>query len=156
MTAEQVTVVEISPDSIAASQARLGRYTRKVRYIEANAYQWRATERFDSVVLPFWLTHVPPDRFESFWSFVRTALTPRGRVLLLDNQRTTHGTARDHVLPRIGEIIAIRRRNGGEHRVYKTFYSPESLAERLNALGWEADLHATREFFIYGTAQRVD
>ncbi len=156
MTADHVTVIEISPDSIAASKARLGPFTRKVRYIEGDAYQWRPTERYDVIALPFWLTHVPPARFEQFWSFIRGALTPRGRVFLMDNLRTKHGIAIDHDLPGLGERVAIRRRGGREHRVFKTFYTPVSLTERLNGLGWETDLRATREFFLYGSAQRVD
>jgi demethylmenaquinone methyltransferase/2-methoxy-6-polyprenyl-1,4-benzoquinol methylase len=155
MGADQVTVLEISPESIEASRARLGSFALKVKFVEADAYQWRPTERYDVVFFAFWLSHVPPARFERFWAFVHSCLNPRGRVYLIDNLYSKKGTALDH-LPNDGGSTATRRRGGREHRVYKTFYSPDELTARLHGLGWETDLRATREFFVYGSAERVD
>ncbi|HXP93692.1 MAG TPA: class I SAM-dependent methyltransferase [Candidatus Binatia bacterium] len=153
--ADQVTVLEISPESIEASRVRLGPLARKVKFVEVDFYQWHPTERYDVVFFAFWLTHVPPDRFEKFWSFVRSLLTPRGRVFLIDNVYSRHGTAKGH-LPNDGGFTATRNRGGREHRVYKTFYTREELGDRLHQLGWQSDLYSTREFFLYGSTTRAD
>jgi SAM-dependent methyltransferase len=153
MGADHVTVVDVSAESIAASRRRLGPFVQKVKYIEADVYRWHPTERYDVVFFAFWLTHVPPDRFERFWAFVRSALVPRGRVFLIDNLRSKNGIAVDHELPGEGEVVAIRKRHGREYRVFKIFYTVSSLTQRLRGLGWETDFRATRDFFLYGSAQ---
>ncbi len=153
--ADQVTVLEISPESIEASRARLGPLARKVKFVELDFYRWRPSERYDIVFFAFWLTHVPPDRFEKFWSFVRSLLAPRGRVFLIDNLYSKIGTAIGH-LPNDGGSTATRNRGGREHRVYKTFYTREALSDRLRQLGWQTNLSTTREFFLYGSAERSE
>ena len=35
-----------------------------MRYIEADPFHWQPTEQLDAVFFAFWLSHVPPDRFD--------------------------------------------------------------------------------------------
>ncbi len=51
--------------------------TQLRRYILSN--------RYDTVSFAFWLTHVPPGRFEQFWSLVDQALAPSGRAIFVYN-----------------------------------------------------------------------
>lgn len=153
VTSAQVTVVDVSAESMEASRARLGSFASRVRYIEADVYRWQTVEKFDVVFFAFWLSHVPPRLFESFWAFVRSCLKPDGRVFFVDTLRSKNGIALVHKLPPKGAHEGIRLRDGKKHRVYKTYYTPESLAEQLGALGWETDLHRTREFFLYGSSR---
>jgi demethylmenaquinone methyltransferase/2-methoxy-6-polyprenyl-1,4-benzoquinol methylase len=44
--------------------------------------------------------------------------------------------------------------DGREFQIVKRFYDPDRLQERLATLGWQADVGATDEFFVYGTASR--
>ena len=37
----------------------------------------------------FWLSHVPAERFASFWSLVADCLTPEGRVFFADDAYRT-------------------------------------------------------------------
>ena len=48
-----------------------------------------ATHAFDAVFFGFFLSHVPPSRFEPFWSVVEGLLAPDGRVFFVDE--ATHG-----------------------------------------------------------------
>ena len=48
-------------------------------------FEWEPAERFDLVFFSFWLSHVPEERFDEFWSLVRAALGPEGRVFLVDS-----------------------------------------------------------------------
>jgi SAM-dependent methyltransferase len=152
MSADQVTVLDVSPESIAASRARLGPFVSRIRYVEADVYRWTPNQKYDAVFFAFWISHVPPHRFDDFWAFVQSCLKPNGRVFTIETQRSKNGIATDHRLPRKGEP-AVRHRLDRKYHVYKTFYTPASLGERLQRLGWTTDFRATREFFLYGSAK---
>ena len=77
--ASQLTALDGSPEMLAINAARLR--SPKVRYIEADIFDWRSDERFDTVFFGFWLSHVPPERFAAFWETVRGCLAPGGRVV---------------------------------------------------------------------------
>jgi hypothetical protein len=51
-----------------------------VRFVEADLFTWEPDRRYDVVFMGFWLSHVPAERFESFWALVAAALAPRGRM----------------------------------------------------------------------------
>ena len=55
------------------------------RFVEADIFNWEPDDTYDVVFFSFWLSHVPQDRFEWFWSLVDRALVPGGRVFLIDN-----------------------------------------------------------------------
>jgi hypothetical protein len=46
-----------------------------------------------------------------------------------------------------------RLADGREFRIVKRFYEPHTLSRRLAELGWDAQVQATAEFFIYGQAR---
>jgi demethylmenaquinone methyltransferase/2-methoxy-6-polyprenyl-1,4-benzoquinol methylase len=57
----------------------------KVRFIQADVFDWRPDAHYDVVFFSFWMTHVPADRFQRFWGLVGEALNPGGRVFFIDN-----------------------------------------------------------------------
>jgi demethylmenaquinone methyltransferase/2-methoxy-6-polyprenyl-1,4-benzoquinol methylase len=84
---------------------------------------------------------------------VAGCLKPGGRVLIIDSARTERSTAADHQLPSDDEDTMTRRLDDGrEFQIIKRFYDPAGLTQALRELGWHADVAATPEFFIYGTA----
>ena len=82
--AASLTVVDASPEMIAIAASRAGRAAR-VRFVEADLFSWKPDRRYDVVFFGFWLSHVPLERFESFWSLVDDALQPDGRVFVADD-----------------------------------------------------------------------
>ena len=153
--AGSVTAVDAAPEVLAINRARVHDDSVLVRYVEADLFDWTPEDRYDACVFAFWLSHVPEDRFAAFWEMVAGALKPGGRVLFIDSARTERSTAADHVLPSDGDDTMTRRLDDGrEFQIVKRFYDPERLEERLAELGWQADVGATDEFFVYGTATR--
>src|ERR671937_3148742 len=61
----------------------------RVRFVEADLFTWRPDRRYDVVFFAFWLSHVPLERFESFWSLVADCLEPHGRVFFVDDAYRT-------------------------------------------------------------------
>ncbi|HEV8632646.1 MAG TPA: class I SAM-dependent methyltransferase [Chloroflexota bacterium] len=150
-TADALTVVDASPEVLAISRARLGGDPR-VRYVEADLFAWRPDRRYDVVIFTYWLSHVPPARFGSFWAMVADCLAPTGRVFFVDNLAPST-TSSDHQ-PSHDGVTATRRLNDGRaFRIYKLYYQPNELAARLGRLGWAAEVRRTPSYFIYGSAR---
>lgn len=151
-TADELTVVDASPEVLAINRAKVG--DARVRYLEADLFAWRPDQRYDAVFFGFWLSHVPPDRFESFWATIADCLAPRGSVFFVDNARPS--TIGSHHEPDHDGTFATRRLNDGrEFRIVKLYYEPDELSARLRALGWRADVHTTPTYFLYGSAGRA-
>jgi 2-polyprenyl-3-methyl-5-hydroxy-6-metoxy-1,4-benzoquinol methylase len=149
--ADSITAVDSSPEVIRLNQLRCD--DPRITYIQANLFDWVPNDTFDVVFFSFWLSHVPPERFASFWNMVRTALAPSGRVFLIDSQYEPSSTAVDHVLKGPDSTTATRRLDDGrEFEIVKVFYRPEELVADLDALGWHASIRTTGRFFIYGHA----
>jgi SAM-dependent methyltransferase len=149
-----LTALDASEEVLALNASRLG--SRPVRYVRADLFTWEPAEKFDLVFFSFWLTHVPPERFEAFWELVDRCLQPDGRVFFVDSRREPTFTASDHVLPQPDAVLARRRLNDGrEFQIYKVFYEPQALQARLLLLGWTFDVSETSRYFIYGSGRRA-
>ena len=85
--ATDVTAVDASPEMLAIAAARFGH--ERVRFIQADLFTWRPDRRYDVVFIGFWLSHVPAERFASFWSLVADCLGPAGRVFFVDDAYRT-------------------------------------------------------------------
>jgi ubiquinone/menaquinone biosynthesis C-methylase UbiE len=150
--AERLTLVDSSAEALALAKERLG--PAEVELIEANIFDWRPTQRFDCVFFGFWLSHVPAERFAAFWNLVRDCLAPEGRVFFVDSRFTASSTARDHSLVSPQHSTVTRRLNDGrEYTIVKIFYDTERLRSELAGLGWQAQIRATPEYFLFGSAR---
>jgi 2-polyprenyl-3-methyl-5-hydroxy-6-metoxy-1,4-benzoquinol methylase len=148
--AGRVTAVDAAAEVIAINRQRLGP-DAPVEYVQADLFSWRPSRQYDVVFFSFWLSHVPPERFDAFWDLVRSALKPGGRVFFVDSLYIESSTARDHRLEGDDATAVTRRLNGGEtFRIVKVFYRPAELEARLKARGWEIAVEATPNYFLYG------
>jgi SAM-dependent methyltransferase len=151
-SARRITAVDAVPEVLALNRQRLN--SDRVRFIQADLFTWRPEERFDVVFFGFWLSHVPPVKFESFWRMVADSLNPGGRCFFVDSKYEPTSTARDHRLGDPGEGSVVRRLNDGrEFRIVKHFYQADALSSRLQALGWAAHIRETPHYFIFGEGQ---
>jgi demethylmenaquinone methyltransferase/2-methoxy-6-polyprenyl-1,4-benzoquinol methylase len=152
-TADQLTVVDASPETVELNQARVRR--ADVRYVVADLFDWRPDQRYDVVFFSFWLSHVPRGRFSSFWALVASSLTRGGRAFLVDNRTTTTPApkrADPHAVEYGRDLHRRRLSDGSEYRVIKVLYEPDQLERALAAEGWQAEIDATR-WFIFGWGQ---
>ena len=150
-----VTAVDASPEVLEINRARLREagLEASVRYVEADLFDWRPDAAHDAVFFGFWLSHVPPERFEAFWELVRGALRPGGRVFFVDSlgAETPDEMARRSRNPR--DHTTIRQLDDGrELRIVKIFYDPADLEQRLAGLGWRFSVRTT-EHLLYGSGE---
>ena len=139
--AERVVAVDANAETLALN-------TSAAELVRADVFDWEPAERFDLVFFSFWVSHVPDERFDEFWSLVRTALAPRGRVFLVDSGAgdTAH-TGTDQADGEETRSLS----DGRTFRIVKRRWSPEGLAERVRPLGFELELRDSASgHFVYG------
>ena len=150
--AQSITGVDASPEVIEINRGRIK--NQNVRYIQADLLSWRPDSQYDVVFFSFWLSHVPPDRFDAFWALVRDSMAPGGRVFFIDSAYDPTTTARDQPLEKPEVVTMMRRLNDGrEYRIIKVFYQPGKLEEQLAKTGWDVKVASTPRYFLYGMGQ---
>lgn len=151
--ADSVTAIDASSEVILLNKARTK--SAKLHCVQANLFEWQPEECFDFIFFSFWLSHVPPERFESFWQTVAAALKPTGRVFFIDSIHKQEASSKDQIIPQPDTTIAKRKlKDGREFEIVKLFYEPQSLSQRLTGLGWQANIHQTESFFLYGSLSK--
>jgi len=142
--AERVVALDVNGEVLA-------RNTADAEQRVVDLFEWQPDEQFDLCFFGFWLTHVPEGRFDGFWSTVRAALKPGGRVFLVDNSGGGEAT---HV-ERRGEECELRTlADGRTFEIVKRRWTPEALRERVAPLGFELDAQVTANgHFVYGSGR---
>ena len=148
--ADDVTAVDASPEMLAIAEARVGR--ERVRFIQADLFTWRPDRRYDVVFIGFWLSHVPAERFESFWSMVADCLQPHGRVFFADD---AYRTPDELVEGPSSSTIRRQAADGTAYRLVKVPHQPGGLERRLRELGWDIEVSATAGPFYWGAGSRA-
>jgi SAM-dependent methyltransferase len=152
-SATRITAVDASPEVIALNRERLR--SDRVEYVVADIFSLHPDRSFDFVLFAFWLSHVPPSRFEAFWTLVGLALRAGGRVFFVDSLSEQGATARDQGLLDDSGVARRRLNDGREFDIVKVYYDPDALERRLQALGWRGRVRASGRHFLYGTMEPV-
>jgi demethylmenaquinone methyltransferase/2-methoxy-6-polyprenyl-1,4-benzoquinol methylase len=150
--AADVTAVDASPEMLAIASARVGTQRARVRFVSADLFGWRPDRRYDVVFFGFWLSHVPPERFASFWSLVADCLQPDGRMFFVDDG---YRTAAELVEGERSVTIQRRLMDGTAYRIVKVAYRPADLERQLERIGWRIMVHATSGPFFWGAGRRA-
>jgi SAM-dependent methyltransferase len=145
--AEQVTIVDASPEMLAINQAKHN--SPNVTSLQADLFEWQPETQYDMIFFGFWLSHVPAERLDTFLQNVSAALKPDGILFMLDSRRTPDSTAKDHHLPEEGTTLERKLNDGRSFEIVKIFYEREILEEAFLKVDIAAEAHFTDNFFIY-------
>jgi len=148
--ADHVTAVDASSDMIELNRRRLA--GAPVDYVVADVFEWSPpAAKYDVVLFTYWLSHVPDDRLDAFWSTVRTALRPDGRVFLVDSTPYPSGGGQ-----RTGGRPERRELNDGRtFTISKRYWTASELQTDLRARGWQATARETTNEMILVAAASV-
>ena len=149
--ASDVTAVDASREMLAIA-ARSVPGDAPVRFVEADLFTWEPDRRYDVVFMGFWLSHVPAERWESFWGVVAAALAPRGRVFFADD---AYRTPDELIEGPASSTIQRRTPDGTAYRIVKVAHEPAELERRLRALGWDITVTPTAGPFFWGAGSRA-
>ena len=149
--ATKLTAVDASEEMLAIAADRHGR--DRVRFVQADIFGWRPDRRYDVVFFGFWLSHVPIERFESFWQLVAQCLRPGGRVFFVDDAYRTP----DELIEGPASSTIRRQLNDGTvFRAVKVPHRPADLQQRLARAGWRISVTATAAGpFYWGAGARA-
>ncbi len=154
LTADRLHAVDASAEVIDLNRANLPDGHAPVTFEQADLFGWEPGERYDVVVFAFWLTHVPPSRFEPFWDLVARCLAPGGRFFLIDNAGP-HSITDDSGDPLGPGVTRRALLDGRTFDIVKQYHRPDELAERLAGSGWDASFATTGTFFLHGGGRRA-
>jgi demethylmenaquinone methyltransferase/2-methoxy-6-polyprenyl-1,4-benzoquinol methylase len=150
---ERITAVDSSPERLAFSRARIA--DPRVEFIETDLFEFKPPARYDLVFAGFWLSHVPPARFDSFWAMVADALAPGGRVVMVDDGiRDASGVEHFETGPD-GSGAERHLADGRAFSIVKVAHAPNELIASLGRLGWTATVTLlTRAIYVLEAHRR--
>lgn len=148
--AAEVTAVDASPEMLAMAAARVG--SERVRFVQADIFTWQPDRHYDVVFFGFWLSHVPAERFRTFWSLVADCLKPDGRVFFADD---AYRTPDELIEGPSSAIIRRQVRDGTSYRLVKVPHQPAELEKDLRELGWNIRVIPTAGPFYWGAGSRA-
>lgn len=143
--ANHVTALDGSAEMLAIASARVS--DPRVRFIEADLFEWHPDRRYDVVLFGFWISHVPLERFESFWSLVRDCLKRGGRMFFTDD---SHRTDDELQFGEASPLVRRRLVDGSQFTIVKIAHHPDDLQQRIASLGWDVSVTQTSGPFYYG------
>jgi demethylmenaquinone methyltransferase/2-methoxy-6-polyprenyl-1,4-benzoquinol methylase len=154
--ADSLTVVDAATEALEQNELRLRAAGHRVDYVRTDFFTWQPPRRYDVVFFSYWLSHVPPDYFESFWERVAACLAPDGRVFLIDNIATGQAASLDPETPG-GDGVSVMRPapDGRIYRVWKVLWRPEELRAALAGLGWTFEVFSTGSYFMWAEGRRT-
>lgn len=137
-SATSITAVDAAPEMLARARARDG--VESVNFVQADLFAWRPDRRYDTVFFGFWVSHVPEEHFESFWSLVGECLRPGGNVFFFDDNYREEA---ELIEGKSSPIVERRTKDGTPFRLVKVPFRAEDLERRLRAIGWDIDVTPT-------------
>ena len=143
-----IIAIDASPEMLELNRSNVA--DARVRYRQADLFEWRPDGEYDLVFMAFWLSHVPPGLMDTFLDNVRTAVRPGGNVFIVDQCEDF----RDRPVPEREGIRETRRTSDGRiFSIVKVYYHPALLADRLARFGFDARGERVRDsfFFVSGT-----
>ena len=128
---QQVTAIDASPEMLELCRQKVGE--TRIRYQQADVFEWEPDQRYDLIFFTHWLSHVPPNSLASFLAKVTRAVRPGGQIFIVDQYAPT---PEDEEVA-VDEIFA--RRPLADQRTFtivKVFYNLDALLLRLQRLGF--------------------
>jgi demethylmenaquinone methyltransferase/2-methoxy-6-polyprenyl-1,4-benzoquinol methylase len=152
--ADSITAVDASPTALRINRARVR--DDRVRYVAADLFAWKPDRLYDTVFFGFWLSHVPPARFDAFWSMVGSCVGTTGTVMFVDeDDRSTLDTVESRFVREGTPCVRRVRQDGSEYEIVKVFWSVQELHNRLRDLGWEMNVRPIHDMFMVGSGRRT-
>jgi demethylmenaquinone methyltransferase/2-methoxy-6-polyprenyl-1,4-benzoquinol methylase len=150
--ARRLTCLDGSPRMLELNREIVG--DPRIEYVCADIFEWRPQHQYDVVFFGFRLSHVPPTRFDDFWSLVEACLAPGGRVAFVDEDERAVSHEETHSTD---DVPTARRRlrDGRTFDIVKVFWNEADLERRLSRAGWRAGVRPLAATCLCGFATRL-
>jgi SAM-dependent methyltransferase len=147
--ARRVTAVDTSPEVLELNAAKVP--ASNVERVVGDAFDWRPSHPAEIVMFGALLSHIPRERFATFWGAVAEMLAPGGSAFVIDE--SPHGLWQEEYTSDAKEIAIRTLRDGRRFRIVKVLWATDELASALRELNWDAQL-TRHDPFYWGTVRR--
>lgn len=147
---ESILAVDAAPEMLALHAERI--IDPRVTRVRANLFRWSPPERYDFVTFAFWLSHVPPARFDPFWRTVADSLADGGRAFFVDQDErglAFEKPSDDADYPTVERQL----QSGAVMSAIKVYHRPAELQARLARLGWRSRIEPVQGGLFWGEAR---
>lgn len=152
---KQITALDASQEMIEINRQKLNN-ALNVEYRQLDLFSWQPDKQYDLVFFSFWLSHVSPAEVDEFLSKVYDSVLPGGKVLIIDSYFEITSSAKDHPLQDKNEIHQKRKLNDErEFQIFKIYYQPDVLFNKLTQAGFQAEAGLTDTYFIYAQGVKL-
>jgi 2-polyprenyl-3-methyl-5-hydroxy-6-metoxy-1,4-benzoquinol methylase len=139
---EAIDAFDAAPEVIEINRNKLN--SDRVNYRQIDLFSWEPDREYDLVLFAFWLSHVPPTLVDEFLEKVYLSVRLRGRVFIVDSLFEETSSAKNHLLKEETSICQNRKLNDGrEFQVFKVYYQPNLLSEKLAKVGFKSNIKVT-------------
>ncbi len=149
----RLTALDASPEMIAINRAKLA--SDRVDYQLADLFAWQPQRQYDMIFFGFWLSHVPAAKLDAFLRTVQAALKPGGRLFIVDSLEPDLANSRTQTENLAGERQQRVLKDGRRYEIVKIYYGQTELADTLRHHGFDIEVRATENFFLYADGRRA-
>ncbi len=151
---KQITAIDASQEMIEINRQKLN--ARNVEYRQLDLFSWQPDKQYGLVFFSFWLSHIPRTEVDEFLRKVYNSVLPGRKVLIIDSCFEITSSAKDHPFQDKNEIYQQRKLNDGrEFQIFKIYYQPDVLLNKLTQAGFQAEAGLTNTYFIYAQGVKI-
>ena len=150
----ELTAIDASPEMLSLARQKVGNAV--VQFQQADLFQWQPSQQYDLVFFANWLSHVPPQRLDTFLGTVARAVRPGASLALVD-QYAPLPEDREIIVRDAEEGAIYAKRsllNGQTFLIVKVFYDLQILENLLEALDFTVTVQKLDDIFFFLQAQR--
>jgi Trans-aconitate methyltransferase len=145
----EVTAVDAAPEMLDIARKKLGE--ERIKYQQADLFQWEPTQKYDLVFFANWLSHVPPEALDVFLSKVQQTARPGGWIAMIDQYLPSDA---DRQVAK-ADIYATRPlEDGRQFTIVKAFYDLAYLQSKFEGLGFEVNTTKFADTFFFLTGKQ--
>ena len=146
----RLTVLDGAPEMLVINRARVN--DDRVRFESVDLFDWEPGGEYDLVFFAFWLSHVPPDKLDTFMDKVQRAVCPGGQVFIVDEPgggQEASGPVQDGMYQQRSLL------DGRVFHIVKVYYDPGEVQLRLLRRGFIPGKLETGDYFFHLLAKRL-
>lgn len=141
---KSVTALDGAPEMLDTNRAKL--QNPDVNYQVADLFGWKPDAQYDLVFFAFWLSHVPPEKLDSFLDNVMSAVKVGGRVFIVDEPQGGRQLSGEN---KAGMYQSRTLHDGRTFNIVKVYYDPDDVQAALTKRGFDHFTSMQGNFFFY-------
>ena len=146
---KSVTAVDAAPEMLEIARNKFGE--ERIKYQQADLFEWEPAQKYDLVFFANWLSHVPPAALDEFLDRVQRSIRPDGQIAMIDQYQPSDSDKRIAK----EDIYATRPvEDGREFTIIKAFYDLPYLHNKVEQLGFEVSINKFSDTFFFLAGKR--